>query len=494
MKTIKKTITLLIAAVLISGCCVPALAYNEHNSRATAIGINTNQTVYGSCSSMYDTVYYSFSTYDKGYIYITTTIDEKKDERMYIDILDTDGERVQRISFSMVKLSFTSYKIGLPIGDYYLVYNSTDSASCEYQFCINFIGDRDWEGERNNELSKAESIAANHTYYGTFNDSYDTDCYCLYGLEEGDYQVQLSTVKSGEGIKIRFFDENGNEIDRNYQTVISGSFTTKTVHFDPGDNYISISISNSDELCHNDYSFTVYKDEGKTQKSNDISDDDIPSGVKQEEYTPVSPAAKPAQNVSNQPAGAKPKANTPSDSKSKTAKPASDKNTKVVVKESKDESSGKTTIYVYNNYLQFTVVNFEITIVKYVGNDTEVNVPSVIQNKTVTGIGESAFEDTVARTVTIPDTVTKIDKNAFSKNSGIQLICSPDSAAEEYAEENGFEYVYIQEEEPEDVYEEKKSGFSLSGSNLPFIIIAVFTTLIAVVCIALLISKSRYAG
>jgi hypothetical protein len=56
----------------------------------------------------------------------------------------------------------------------------------------------------------------------------------------------------------------------------------------------------------------------------------------------------------------------------------------------------------------------EITITKYVGKGGAVNIPPTIQNTPVTNIGNMAFaQSAILTSVTIPDSVKKIDQSAF---------------------------------------------------------------------------------
>lgn len=55
----------------------------------------------------------------------------------------------------------------------------------------------------------------------------------------------------------------------------------------------------------------------------------------------------------------------------------------------------------------------EIVITGYIGTDLEIYVPSTINDRPVTAIGESAFEGYDMTHITIPDSVTIIEKGAF---------------------------------------------------------------------------------
>jgi Leucine-rich repeat (LRR) protein len=72
----------------------------------------------------------------------------------------------------------------------------------------------------------------------------------------------------------------------------------------------------------------------------------------------------------------------------------------------------------------YTVKNNEVTITKYVGTETEVEIPETIQGMPVVAIGERAFYSCRNVTdITIPDSVTTIGSGAFSScNSVINFI------------------------------------------------------------------------
>ena len=70
--------------------------------------------------------------------------------------------------------------------------------------------------------------------------------------------------------------------------------------------------------------------------------------------------------------------------------------------------------YYYEDF-KFEAIKGGYKVSAYIGNRTEVSVPSAYNDKAVTVIGEDAFFDcTWVRKVVLPDTITKIEKNAFN--------------------------------------------------------------------------------
>ena len=67
-------------------------------------------------------------------------------------------------------------------------------------------------------------------------------------------------------------------------------------------------------------------------------------------------------------------------------------------------------------------------ITKYTGSATEVTIPSELDGKSVTSIGDYAFYDcTSLASITIPDSVTEIGDHAFSDCTSLASVTIPDS-------------------------------------------------------------------
>jgi hypothetical protein len=83
---------------------------------------------------------------------------------------------------------------------------------------------------------------------------------------------------------------------------------------------------------------------------------------------------------------------------------------------------------IINNQFKYSIRNNSVTIVKYTGRDTTVNIPECIQGLPVTAIGISAFwRCSSLRSITIPNSVMSIGNYAFYGCSNLSSITIPRS-------------------------------------------------------------------
>ncbi len=111
--------------------------------------------------------------------------------------------------------------------------------------------------------------------------------------------------------------------------------------------------------------------------------------------------------------------------------------------------------------------NGGITITKYIGKQTNVQVPNNIEQLPVLKIGENSFADTKIKSITIPSSCTEIDWFAFygcyalstvyissnvqtigygafeSCSKSLTIYCEKNSFAEKYAQSFGISYNYF---------------------------------------------------
>ncbi len=119
----------------------------------------------------------------------------------------------------------------------------------------------------------------------------------------------------------------------------------------------------------------------------------------------------------------------------------------------------------------YKIVNGNVCITRYTGNDVNVVLPTTIDGKLVTSILPYAFEESDSiNSIVIPKSMTNIDdmsmgyyrdiddENSYFILSDLKIYCFKDSAAEKYAKTNNFDYEIISYEKPKDV-----TGFKVSS-------------------------------
>lgn len=112
--------------------------------------------------------------------------------------------------------------------------------------------------------------------------------------------------------------------------------------------------------------------------------------------------------------------------------------------------------------LNYIIENGTIVITKYFGTDPDVVIPSSINNAPVVEIAKGAFDDSNAKTIIIPDTVTNIEEGAIPKDvkreivSGTTSIYDDEEYQEEINNDNNNEKPTDEKKENEDKQEEIK--------------------------------------
>lgn len=74
-----------------------------------------------------------------------------------------------------------------------------------------------------------------------------------------------------------------------------------------------------------------------------------------------------------------------------------------------------------NGQYEYVIENNEITITRYIGNETEVSIPSEIDGVPVTEVGFAAFYGTQIKTVVIGEGIRRIGVDAFSETGLISV-------------------------------------------------------------------------
>ncbi|MBQ1517420.1 MAG: leucine-rich repeat domain-containing protein, partial [Clostridia bacterium] len=86
------------------------------------------------------------------------------------------------------------------------------------------------------------------------------------------------------------------------------------------------------------------------------------------------------------------------------------------------EVSAETLVY---GDFEYTLVGDDVTLTKFIGENDTYSIPAEIDGHTVTTIGEDCFKNSGVITATIPDSVTKIEKQAFYNCTALKTVVLP---------------------------------------------------------------------
>lgn len=144
---------------------------------------------------------------------------------LYIYIADSNGKKLAEDYYDSRDYDAgrsTTIALGLPKGDYYLVFIQEDyHTNIKYTFNTQFIESDNYEKEFNDSFSAANLMALNTVYYGTFPEKDKADYYKLETPEDGKVKLSMknvpnnywsTTIYKDDGTEIKSFKTNSSEL------------------------------------------------------------------------------------------------------------------------------------------------------------------------------------------------------------------------------------------------------------------------------------------
>lgn len=162
--------------------------------------------------------------------------------------------------------------------------------------------------------------------------------------------------------------------------------------------------------------------------SENLSSENSSSFVSNEAASKVSSSTINSSSTNNHSSSPSPSTSVPSTNEPTTSTPSASTST-----------SSRPELFKYTDVVNITEGDFsyklvyatnspiKVTLTKYKGVSSNVNIPSTIKGYKITTIGELAFDCSSVKTVTIPNTVTTIENYAFNQCSLLTSILIPES-------------------------------------------------------------------
>lgn len=227
--------------------------FNDKHDRATEI--KTGQSYYGYAADEKDIDFYKFKMKKDGYVTIHMThSSEENDPPLYYTVYDEKMSRVSYYAFvSPEEKSYTSQKIGLKKGNYYIgVCTIEENPYTEmYTLSVRETAVSDWESEYNGSIYHANKIAFENVIKGvgdvtTYTDEVESDCY-TFSLKNTAYiSLKLSQKKekkSSDKWRVEIVDTGGRCVsEKSYMTVKSSdvSKTIENIKLPKGTYYVKV--------------------------------------------------------------------------------------------------------------------------------------------------------------------------------------------------------------------------------------------------------------
>ncbi len=243
--------------------------WNDDYEHASTIPLNqpffyeiTNvMTVHG--NRQVDNDYFTFSLDAPGTVSISVM--PETDGIFAFEFQDSERNLIRTMDLECVNgRTSTSWKLGLPAGDYYLLTEIPENKPCH--ITLNYDRTDSWEKEVNDTLDSATSIAPGTTLNGWLEDKNDNYTFTL--TEPGYINVDLSYAyhdsedEQSRGFGLSMLDSEGNDMAARAGSCQESS-DTKTgisisrIGLDPGTYFLSIGSNDVRKELDNYYSLSL---------------------------------------------------------------------------------------------------------------------------------------------------------------------------------------------------------------------------------------------
>ncbi len=461
-------ISLISLMILLSSMVFVAAASEreDNNNISIANTISVNQMISGYTDQNSDDDWYKFTLDADGYISITVNHEYgSTNQKIYLYTYN-GSEKKEHLYKNVATESetLTTANHGLKKGTYYLLIHSSVKGN-SYSFSVNYEKSDYWEKEFNDNVSQANSIEVNKTYYGSRAPGKADEDYFKFTIDK--YAEVRLTLKHKYGMSdntmyLHTYDGTSQEqILRKWVSKDVEQGSSDKIYLNPGTYYVEIEGGTSG------YNFIVEcRSEIPTEPTTP------PPTEKEEPTTPRAP-------VTN-------RVDTPTKNNADVTISASKKDevTTWTPIEEPEHPDGET--YIYNNFY-YSIYDSYIVIDYYFGDETEVVIPSEIDGMPVITLGTAAFENSNAQKVTVPATIKNFGDNAFGQSDGKSrtIICEAGSEAEKYAVDNNLNYEIEEEIKTQSVQTENNYDEQTEKSDNSKTVIIILVVVIAVLLIAI---------
>lgn len=207
----------------------------SNDSAATANSVKNGKTYYGSISSSSDKDYYKIKMSKAGYLQLKFGHKNNQSTSSCYNVVlyNKDNSEIYKFTSTGTETSFTSCKLGLAAGEYYVCVSQASTLyTGDYTICMTQKAASGWETENNGDWASADNIKVGKAVNGVITGyTSDEDCY-RFTLTKAQYiNFSLAHEKindAGRSWYVTLYNANGKRFYQNYDHIYCYAGSTYT--------------------------------------------------------------------------------------------------------------------------------------------------------------------------------------------------------------------------------------------------------------------------
>lgn len=224
----------------------------SNDSAATANSVKNGKTYYGSISSSSDKDYYKIKMSKAGYLQLKFGHKNNQSTASCYNVVlyNKDNSEIYKFTSTGTETSFTSCKLGLAAGEYYVCVSQASTLyTGDYTICMTQKAASGWETENNGDWASADNIKVGKAVNGVITGyTSDEDCY-RFTLTKAQYiNFSLAHEKindAGRSWYVVLYNANGKRVSRKdddhiYSYAGSTYTESKAVKLSKGTYYLKV--------------------------------------------------------------------------------------------------------------------------------------------------------------------------------------------------------------------------------------------------------------
>lgn len=224
----------------------------SNDSAATANSVKNGKTYYGSISSSSDKDYYKIKMSKAGYLQLKFGHKNNQSTASCYNVVlyNKDNSEIYKFTSTGTETSFTSCKLGLAAGEYYVCVSQASTLyTGDYTICMTQKAASGWETENNGDWASADNIKVGKAVNGVITGyTSDEDCY-RFTLTKAQYiNFSLAHEKindAGRSWYVTLYNANGKRVSRKdddhiYSYAGSTYTESKAVKLSKGTYYLKV--------------------------------------------------------------------------------------------------------------------------------------------------------------------------------------------------------------------------------------------------------------